>query len=94
MKAMSLSEKGRSAVTVPQSWVKSVCYMCYNCCGILVRRVDGEPVEVVGDPDNPMNRGRLCAKGQAALMSYHHPRRVRTPLIRTNPKKGVGVDPE
>jgi molybdopterin-containing oxidoreductase family molybdopterin binding subunit len=27
-------------------------------------------------------------------MSYHHPRRVRKPLIRTNPKKGVGVDPE
>lgn len=74
-------------------WIPSVCYMCYSCCGTLARRVNGVVVEVRGHPDNPHNEGKLCAKGKAALMSLYNPGRVRRPLKRTNPKKGLGVDP-
>lgn len=75
-------------------WIPSVCYMCYNCCGILVHLVDGVVTKIEGDPDNPHNRGRLCAKGNAGIMGLYNPNRVLTPLKRTNPEKGIGVNPK
>ena len=74
-------------------WIPSVCYMCQNCCGILVHRVNGVVVKIEGDPSNPHNKGRTCAKGHSGIMSLYHPKRVLKPLKRTNPEKGIGVDP-
>ena len=75
-------------------WIHSVCEACYSPCGILVHRVNGVVVKVEGDPDCPHNRGKLCAKGYATIMTHYDPNRVKTPLKRTNPNKGIGVDPE
>ncbi|HJN87104.1 MAG: molybdopterin-dependent oxidoreductase [Dehalococcoidia bacterium] len=75
-------------------WVPSACGMCYSQCGIKVHRVNGVVVKIEGNPDFPHNWGRLCAKGHAAIMSLYDPSRVRTPLKRTNPEKGIGVDPK
>ncbi|MBI4490687.1 MAG: molybdopterin-dependent oxidoreductase [Deltaproteobacteria bacterium] len=74
-------------------WVHSVCDMCFAACGILAHRVDGVVVKVEGDPDCPASGGHLCAKGQAALIGLYDPSRVTVPLRRTNPEKGIGVDP-
>jgi len=51
-------------------------------------------VKIEGDPEAPHNMGKQCAKGQAAIMTLYDPNRVKTPLIRTNPEKGIGVDPK
>ncbi|MBI2918687.1 MAG: molybdopterin-dependent oxidoreductase [Chloroflexi bacterium] len=74
-------------------WVHSACDMCFSSCGILAHRVDGVIVKIEGDPDCPHNNGKLCAKGMAALMAAYDPNRVTSPLKRTNPQKGIGVDP-
>jgi anaerobic selenocysteine-containing dehydrogenase len=74
-------------------WVPTVCAGCYNCCGILVRRVDGKIVEVKGDPNADNSHGYICAKGLVRAMDVHHPARITTPLKRTNPEKGLRVDP-
>lgn len=76
------------------AWIHSACEMCYSSCGILARRVNGVVVKIEGDPDCPHNNGKLCAKGQAGLMTLYDPNRVKTPLRRTNPIKGLGVDPK
>lgn len=61
--------------------------MCRNChggCGTLVRVVDGVVKEVVGDPANPINQGKLCSKaGVASVEQLYHPGRLDHPLIRT-----------
>src|SRR3989304_6434244 len=75
-------------------WLHSACEMCYSPCGILVHRVNGVVVKIEGDPECPHNMGKQCAKGQAAIMTLYDPNRVRTPLKRTNPEKGIGVDPK
>ena len=75
-------------------WIHSACEMCYSSCGILVHRVNGVVVKIQGDPDCPNNRGKLCAKGESGLISLYDPDRVKTPLRRTNPQKGYGVDPK
>ncbi|MFC1817097.1 molybdopterin-dependent oxidoreductase, partial [Thermodesulfobacteriota bacterium] len=73
-------------------WIHSVCEMCKGDCGILVRRVDGVVVDIKGDPDCPNSRGKICSKGFAGIMQLYDPNRVKTPLKRTNPVKGLGVD--
>jgi anaerobic selenocysteine-containing dehydrogenase len=75
-------------------WIKSTCFMCWNTCGIRVRRVDGVIVKIEGDPDCPQNWGRICAKGNSGFMSLYDPKRVLYPMRRTNPEKGFGVDPQ
>ena len=75
-------------------WLPTTCLMCYNSCGTLVHRVNGVAVGIEGNPDCPQNLGRLCAKGRSALMTLYSPNRVTTPLKRTNPEKGIGVDPK
>ncbi|MEE9549302.1 MAG: molybdopterin-dependent oxidoreductase, partial [Candidatus Binatia bacterium] len=75
-------------------WIHSACDMCYAACGILAHRQDGVIVKIEGDPDCPASEGRLCAKGQAALISLYDPSRVKVPLKRTNPDKNIGADPK
>jgi anaerobic selenocysteine-containing dehydrogenase len=75
-------------------WIPSVCRVCSNCCGIHVHRKNGAVVKIEGLAGSPHNDGRLCAKGQAAIMSFYDPARPQRPLIRTNPRRGIGADPE
>ncbi len=47
--------------------VKSICPYCAVGCGQDVYVRDGEVVQIEGDPDSPISRGRLCPKGSASL---------------------------
>jgi formate dehydrogenase major subunit len=47
--------------------VPSVCPYCAVGCAQRVFVKDGEVVQVEGDPDSPISRGRLCPKGSATL---------------------------
>lgn len=83
----------RPVVPREDVWIPSVCKMCGNGCGILIHCVNGIVVKIEGNPDNPHNFGKLCAKGQAAIMALYDPNRLRSCLRRTNPRKGPGQDP-
>jgi formate dehydrogenase major subunit len=47
--------------------VKSVCPYCAVGCGQNVYVKDEKVIQVEGDPDSPVSRGRLCPKGSASL---------------------------
>ena len=47
--------------------VKSICPYCAVGCGQDVYVRDGKVVQIEGDPDSPISRGRLCPKGAATL---------------------------
>src|SRR3989304_517196 len=75
--------------------VPSFCHLCiYGQCSTLVHVVDGVAVKVEGNPDAPHNLGRLCARGNANIIELYDPYRVKVPLKRTNPEKGLDVDPQ
>jgi len=75
-------------------WIKTACNVCFNNCAIRVHRVDGRVVKIEGNPDCPTSRGGICARGAAGIMLLYDPNRVNVPLKRTNPQKGIGVDPK
>src|ERR1700742_212836 len=47
--------------------VKSICPYCAVGCGQNVYVSEGKVVQIEGDPDSPVSRGRLCPKGSASL---------------------------
>ena len=57
-----------SASRAPDRWVRTTCGYCSVGCGMLLGVRGNEAVAVHGDPDHPVNRGRLCPKG----LSEHH----------------------
>ncbi len=58
------------------SWYASTCRMCPAGCGIVVRIMNGRAVKIEGNPEHPVNRGKLCARGQAGLQLLYNPDRV------------------
>jgi formate dehydrogenase major subunit len=66
--AAAKSDHPRVARTsTADSVVKSVCPYCAVGCGQNVYVKDGKVVQIEGDPDSPVSRGRLCPKGSASL---------------------------
>ncbi|HWB83908.1 MAG TPA: molybdopterin-dependent oxidoreductase [Bryobacteraceae bacterium] len=75
-----------SASKVADRWIPTTCGYCSVGCGILLGVTKGRAVAVRGNPDHPVNRGKLCPKG----LSEHHtltaPGRAKYPLLRKNGK--------
>ncbi len=65
-------------------WYASTCLGCSAGCGIHGRVREGRVLKLEGNPDNTINKGRLCQMGQAALQSHFNPDRIASPLIRKN----------
>ena len=63
--------------------------MDHGGCGLRVHVEDGKILKVEGDPDSPLNRGTICAKGIAQVERLTHPDRLRHPLKRIG-KRGEG----
>ena len=58
--------------------VQSVCPYCAVGCGQRVYVKDEKVVQIEGDPDSPVSRGRLCPKGSASEQFVNGPKRVTT----------------
>ena len=77
-------EPDRGPVSVSRRvdhWVKTTCGYCSVGCGMLVGVRDGQAVAVNGDPDHPVNRGRLCPKGLCEHQSLRAAGRLMTPMV-------------
>lgn len=59
------------------TWYASTCRQCSAGCGIVVRTVNGRARKIEGNPLHPLNRGKLCARGQAGLQVLYNPDRLK-----------------
>jgi len=80
-------------------WKPSICPLCSAGCGLHVRVMGADvdvvregqrgvvraavAKKLEGLPAHPVNRGALCARGQAAIQVTYHPDRLRHPMKRT-----------
>jgi len=60
----------------------TTCYMCACRCGIKVTMEGNEIRFIQGNPDHPINKGVLCAKGNAGIMKQKSPAKLTQPLVR------------
>jgi molybdopterin-containing oxidoreductase family iron-sulfur binding subunit len=71
-------------VTGNPAWYASVCRECPAGCGILAKNREGRVIKLEGNPLHPVNRGRLCMRGQAALQAVYHPERLHAPRLKAD----------
>jgi formate dehydrogenase major subunit len=55
--------------------VQSICPYCAVGCGQKVYVKDEKVIQIEGDPDSPISRGRLCPKGAASEKLVNSPMR-------------------
>jgi molybdopterin-containing oxidoreductase family iron-sulfur binding subunit len=77
-------------------WRPGVCNQCSAGCGLQVKVMQGDaevvrngqpglikmglPKKLEGNPQHPVNHGKLCARGQAGLQVTYNPDRIQQPL--------------
>src|SRR5205823_4357976 len=61
------SQELRPRIAEADRVFRSICPYCAVGCGQLVYVKDDEVIQIEGDPDSPISRGRLCPKGSASL---------------------------
>jgi anaerobic selenocysteine-containing dehydrogenase len=71
-----------SAQKIAHDWVKTTCGYCSVGCGMTLGIREGEVVTARGDPDHPVNRGKLCPKGLAEHYVLTAQNRAVHPLLR------------
>ena len=91
--AMAL-RKPKAAGPAKGEWKASTCQGCTQWCAIQVFVQDGRATKVRGNPLSTTNHGYVCPRGHLIPQQAYDPDRVKTPLKRTNPVKGRGVDPK
>jgi formate dehydrogenase major subunit len=64
------------------SMARSVCPYCAVGCGQRVFVKDGKVIQIEGDPDSPISKGRLCPKGSASKSLVTSDRRQQKVLYR------------
>jgi assimilatory nitrate reductase catalytic subunit len=67
---------------IPERWVATTCGYCSVGCGMYIGVRKGKPVSVRGNPDHPVNEGRLCPKGLAEHYSITARNRAKWPLVK------------
>ncbi len=72
--------------TVPgvSTYYATTCRECAAACGVIAETRDGRVIKLEGNPDHPLNRGGLCARGQASLQGLYNPDRLRRPMLKQN----------
>src|SRR5690348_10835076 len=72
--------------TVPgvSTYYATTCRECAAACGVIAETRDGRAIKLEGNPEHPVNRGALCARGQAALQGLYNPDRFRGPMVKDN----------
>ncbi len=78
---------------ITEKWVPTSCLNCATRCATRVRVVNGRAVKVTGNPLSKVSEGENCARVNVGLQVLYDPARITTPLKRTNPAKGRGINP-
>jgi formate dehydrogenase major subunit len=69
------SEEWTARTATADKVARTVCPYCAVGCAQLAYVKDGRVVQIEGDPDSPVNRGRLCPKGSATEQYVNSPTR-------------------
>ena len=75
------------------AWYASTCRQCPAGCGIIVRTINGRAKKIEGNPNHPLNRGKLCARGQAGLQILYNPDRLQNAVLQSGGRGSNEFEP-
>ncbi len=98
--ARAHSEKSQSAIW-EDKWIPTICYGCNHGPDLIrVHTVNGVAINLEGNKNSPdfieltKGHGRTCPKPFGFIQKIYNPYRIKSPMKRTNPQKGIGIDPK
>jgi anaerobic selenocysteine-containing dehydrogenase len=83
-----VDQPGRGPVSASRAvdrWVRTTCGYCSVGCGMRIGVRAGRAVAVEGDPDHPVNQGRLCPKGLSEHQMLAAEGRLTVPTVDGRP---------
>jgi len=80
----SLVHAPEDMITGEPGFYATTCRECPAGCGVLATKREGRVTKVEGNPAHPINRGKLCPRGQAALQAVYNPDRIQKPHLKTD----------
>lgn len=72
----------RARTAISNGTVQTLCRMCDTRCAINVHIKDSIITEITPSADHPVNQGRMCPRGAAAIDLFYHQDRIVKPLKR------------
>lgn len=61
------------------TYYATTCGECPAGCGLVVRTMEGRALKVDGNPQHPVNRGRICLRGVTSVQGLYNPDRLQGP---------------
>ncbi len=89
----ALAETKKPAPKGLGEWRPGTCQGCTSWCAKQVYVIDGRAVKIRGNPNSKVNGRASCPRAHLGLQQVYDPDRIKTPMKRTNPKKGRDQDP-
>ncbi len=74
------------------NYYSSTCNGCADKCGILIKTREGRPIKIDGNPDHPINKGKICATGQSSILDLYDPNRLKQPLFNNKEVEWQNID--
>ncbi len=78
----------------PGEWVHyaTTCRECPAGCGMHTWHRDGRVTKAEGNPETPLNHGKLCARGQSSVQGEYDPDRLKNVFLRKDRNKKIKKD--
>jgi len=89
----ALAEASTTSANGQGEWIASTCQGCTSWCSKQVYVVEGRAVKIRGNPNSKVNGQASCPRAHLGLQQVYDPDRIKTPMKRTNLKKGRNEDP-
>ncbi len=68
--------------TGKSTYYATTCQECSAGCGLIVRTQEGRAIKIEGNPNHPVNRGKVCSRGLTSVQGLYNPDRIGGPLQR------------
>ncbi len=65
--------------TGASTYFATTCMECPAGCGLILRTQEGRAIKAEGNPNHPLNRGKICPRGLTAVQGLYNPDRVQFP---------------
>lgn len=76
---MPYVQKPEEVMPGKANYYASTCSECPLSCGTLIKTREGRPVKIIGNPEHPINKGKICAAGEATVLNLYDPERIKFP---------------
>ncbi|HEY9075951.1 MAG TPA: molybdopterin-dependent oxidoreductase [Anaerolineaceae bacterium] len=61
------------------TYYATTCRECPAGCGLIIRTLEGRALKAEGNPNHPVNRGKICSLGLTSIQGLYNPDRITSP---------------